>query len=73
MANGRAPVGGEERGEAEVKNRLTVIALLVAFNLAVGAMAAANLIAPLVAAILLLANPVVAVIVYRRRAPRSRG
>jgi hypothetical protein len=62
--------GGEHEGGA-VKNRLAVIALLVVFNLAVGFMAALNLIAPVIAAILLLANPVVAFIVYRRRTRRG--
>ena len=66
-----APWSGRRRRGSAVKSRLAVIALLVAFNLAVGAMAAINLIEPLVAAILLLANPVVAIFVYRRRAPRS--
>jgi hypothetical protein len=63
--------GGGEREGGAVKNRLAVIALLVAFNLAVGTMAALNLITPVVAAILLLANPVVAIILYRWRPRRG--
>ena len=71
MTNGRAPVRAKETGGRAMKNRLAVIALLVVFNLAIGLMAALNLITPVIAAVLLLANPLVAVIVYRRRAPRG--